>query len=149
MFKRINFKGETIVEVLIAVSVAGATIAAAYVSSSHSIAMIKVAKEREDAVGVAKTQIELIGASNNRQNGLAPSGLPFCMHLDTNNNPVPISTTDPSKICSPYDSSNYYEKFNVIITQSPPGEPNYIINVSWTSFTGNRSSVEMYYVRNQ
>lgn len=149
MLKRINFKGETIVEVLIAVSIAGAAIAAAYVSSSHSISMIKVAKEREDAVGVAKTQIELIGASNNRQGGLAPSGLPFCMHLDSNNNPVPISINDPSNICHPYDSTNYYEKFSVIITQVSSSAPNYVVDVKWTSFTGNPSSVEMYYVRKQ
>src|SRR5262245_14367511 len=53
-------RGDTIVEVLIAIAVAGVVLAGAYVTSNRSLAATRAAQERSNALKLAEAQMEKI-----------------------------------------------------------------------------------------
>ena len=61
-----NNKGETIVEVLISLALIGVTITAAYVSVVTTFHNIQYSQQKQDAVSLAKSQIEQIAASSTK-----------------------------------------------------------------------------------
>ena len=61
-----NNKGETIVEVLISLALIGVTITAAYVSIVTTFHNIQYSQQKQDAVSIAKSQIEQIAASSTK-----------------------------------------------------------------------------------
>ncbi len=87
MIKRIINRGDTIVEVLIAIVVVSTILTGAYVLSNKSIKGTRSAKEHTVALKYAENQIErLRGAFNTTPPTTIPTA-GFCMD-ETTNNPV-------------------------------------------------------------
>jgi type II secretory pathway pseudopilin PulG len=83
--KRFSFKGDTIIEVIIGIALLGVTIAAAYISTTHSLREGTDAGNRNRAVGFAQQQIEVLVQSfmNNTVSQYTGSpDQPFCVHTD-------------------------------------------------------------------
>jgi hypothetical protein len=119
-----NNKGETIVEVLISLALIGVTITAAYVSVVTTFHNIQYSQQKQDAVSLAKSQIEQIAASSTK------STVPSCYPMD--------SYTD----CT-YDYAPY---FVIAITPSPSA-PDYKITVKWKTPSNSNAVVTMYYTK--
>lgn len=62
LFNREN--GDTIIEVLIALSIIGLVVAGAYATANSSTRLVRQSQERSDAVKVAETQLEMIRSIN-------------------------------------------------------------------------------------
>jgi len=122
-----NNKGETIVEVLISLALIGVTITAAYVSVVTTFHNIQYSQQKQDAVSLAKSQIEKIAASSTKSTVPSSSS---CYPMD--------SYTD----CK-YDNAPY---FVIAITQSPSA-PDYKITITWKTPSNSNAVVTMYYTK--
>lgn len=98
--KRLNQKGDTIVEVLICLAIFGAMLASAFALTNRNQATSQTAQERSAAVKVADGQLERLRAyTDNNKLPPTPEFNYFCMKEDgtpfklSNTNPVPECTT--------------------------------------------------------
>jgi Tfp pilus assembly protein PilV len=121
-----NNKGETIVEVLISLALIGVTITAAYVSVVTTFHNIQYSQQKQDAVSLAKSQIEQIAASST--NSTVPTN---CYVMD--------SYTGCTYVYAPY--------FVIAITKPSPSAPDYKISVTWKTPSNSNAVVTMYYTK--
>jgi len=121
-----NNKGETIVEVLISLALIGVTITAAYVSVVTTFHNIQYSQQKQDAVSLAKSQIEQIAASSTKStvptNCYAPNSYTYCT----------------------YDDAPY---FVIAITKPSSSVPDYKITVTWKTPSNSNAAVTMYYTK--
>lgn len=142
-------RGDTIVEVLIAVAVVSFLLAGAYSLSSRSVKTLTDAQERGQALGVASAQIEYLRAAN------AFPATSDCF------NPAGVAVTASGANCN-YNSagqngctaatSSYcYDVQITPVTSSGGGSSvasistTYKIAVTWDSLLGNNSNVSLFY----
>jgi Tfp pilus assembly protein PilV len=121
-----NNKGETIVEVLISLALIGVTITAAYVSVVTTFHNIQYSQQKQDAVSLAKSQIEQIAASSTKST--VPTN---CYAMD--------SYTDCTYVYAPY--------FVIAITKPSSSVPDYKITVTWKTPSNSNAAVTMYYTK--
>lgn len=86
--KYLGSRGDTIVEVLIAIAVVSGVLGGAYVSASRSLNGSRQSQERGEALKLAEGQLERIKAATTSATTMTA---PFCM--DSNNNPVAASNS--------------------------------------------------------
>ena len=120
-----NNKGETIVEVIISLALIGVTITAAYVSIVTTFHNIQYSQQKQDAVSIAKSQIEQIAASSTK------STVPTCFDAMD-------SYTNCTSSSAPY--------FVIAITPSS-SVPDYKITVTWKTPSNSNAAVTMYYTK--
>jgi type II secretory pathway pseudopilin PulG len=121
-----NNKGETIVEVLISLALIGVTITAAYVSIVTTFHNIQYSQQKQDAVSLAKSQIEQIAASSTK------STVPTtCYEMDSYSN------------CT----SSSAPHFVIAITKLYSNDPDYKITVTWKTPSNSNAAVTMYYTK--
>lgn len=139
-----NNRGDTIIEVLIAVVILTLIITGAYVTSNDSLKNIIDAQERIQALGVAQSQTETLraeassasvfGGGNNAQYLNSSNGSSFCFNS--------LNSFQDFKSAPAYPdprSCTYNNKFTVQIsglgqTQNPSTNTyGFQINVSWPS----------------
>lgn len=111
-----NQRGDTIVEVLIAIAIISLTLAGAYTSTNRSANMSRTAQERGEALKWAETQIEQIKATSTDLSG--KDSFCFDSNLTLKQGSDGCLTTNPV----PYKA---------IITQSTPGS--FKVLVTWDS----------------
>lgn len=137
---KINSRGETIVEVLISMALIAVTITAAYVSGVNTMHQIQSAKEKQDAVSIARQQIELL-ASYSSATIISPG---TC--LSYSNNKITNSTTAD---CNAFNIGSVLGKVEIKNIANINGSSvpiTYQIKVSWVGSSGS-SNVTMYYIR--
>jgi len=126
-------RGDTIVEVLIAIGIISLILVSAYAITAKNTAALQRNQERTEAQHLVEGQIEALRA----QNGLTASG--DCFN----------GTTEVS-ICNNFTRSGSGATYTVTVT-GPLGHPAtgvYTIKAVWTSLnskTNNDSNVTMYY----
>jgi Tfp pilus assembly protein PilV len=138
--------GDTIVEVMAAITIIGLALATAYALSNRSYRTGQTTVERTQALALAQGQVEFL--KNLNLNGEIASFVqqsvasgPFCFNDDTGT-AVNASATD--SYCKPYADGLY----NVAITYSgsagtPPGV--FTVNVTWDKLGGGQNQLEVYY----
>ena len=127
---RLSNSGETIVEVLICVALIAITITATYVSGVDTMHKIQSAKEKQNAVSLARKQIELIASDTAKPT----SGT--CLLLS--------SGAIATGTCNTTIESIKYNISDTIMSSAPANT--YKIDISWNGSTG-RNDVSMYYIR--
>lgn len=166
----VNRKGDTIVEVMIAIVLLGAAIGSAFAIAGNSQLQTQANHEYNQAHLLANQQAELILNSfrevftgtqlNESDYRTAPfydafPGTPFCMQTDmTQLYTAPSVFTDSmtdTYLTAPADCIITYggAEYNVAITTEPSGAPEpeyFFIKVTWESLTGSDiDSVELRY----
>ncbi len=91
-------KGDTIVEVLLAIAVISSVLGGAYVSASQSLNATRRSQERAEALQLAQGQMERVKASSKNSTSPIYTTASFC--IDTANTFLPIP---PNPVCQ--DSS--------------------------------------------
>ena len=135
---RLSNSGETIVEVLICVALIAITITATYVSGVDTMHKIQSAKEKQNAVSLARKQIELIASDTDTA---TTSGT--CLLLSS----VAISEgTSGTNDCNTTIESIEYNISDTKMSSPPAPANTYKIDISWNGSTG-RNDVSMYYIR--
>jgi prepilin-type N-terminal cleavage/methylation domain-containing protein len=77
-----NQRGDTIVEVLVALTVIGMVLAGAYTTASRSLALTRISQERAEATKVAEGQVEAVKAAIATAGAIPPAvatGAQFCI----------------------------------------------------------------------
>jgi type II secretory pathway pseudopilin PulG len=124
-----NSKGDTIVEVLIAIVVVSLVMAGAYVLSNNSAKAIRTAQERGEALKLAESQAEQIKIAVDAGTVLPAS---FCFEgglQQPSTNPLCIQTNG-----IPYQRSI-----------AKIGSNNYVVKVQWDALAGDKNTVELDY----
>ncbi len=134
--KILKERGDTIVEVLIAIAIVSLTLTGAYTSVNRSSNATRTAQERGEALKWAETQVEQIKASKDDLASAAYTNFCFDMSLQ-------LKTTLP---CVNNAAGVPYE---ARIKQNPAGSGNFSVSVSWDSLDSgvNRNTVELDYAK--
>lgn len=131
-------RGDTIVEVLIAIAISSSVLGGAYAIVNRTTKSQQQSIEHTTALKLAESQLELL--RNNAQNSIAPSIFdtttpsPFCMNPST---ATPVAVTNPA--CLQSISSTYTTEH---ITRS--GDT-FTVRVEWDGINGRRDRVELAY----
>ena len=132
-----NQQGDTIVEVLIAITVISMVLVAAYVTTSRNVNAMTDTQEHSEALQLAQTQIEFL------HNTTTP---PTDGHCFDNNGQLQAAggSPDPCVQNSSGSPTSTPPQFNVNITNDHP--PTYQVTVTWDSLThGAKNNVTLYY----
>lgn len=116
-YNKINMRGDTIVEVLIAIAVVSLVLAGSYASTRRSANATRTAQEQGEALKFAESQVEQIKAA-----------------LESS----PAGTIPP-------DSTQGSIPYTVKTTITPLGSNNYNVIVTWPGLSGITNSVELDY----
>jgi Tfp pilus assembly protein PilV len=136
-------KGDTIVEVLIAIAVITSVLGGAFVMTNRSLQNTRTAQERVNAVKLAESQVELLKdvvATN--PDSIFGAGTPasYCI---TSTGTVLSSTNASCKMDASGTATTAEPAYNLAITRSGN---TFTVNTSWTSIRGGgNNSVQMKY----
>lgn len=149
---RTRQRGDTIVEVLIAIAVISSVLGTAYAITNRSVQTNQSSAEHTVATKVAETQIELLKSFTQSGNSV-PSNR-FCMYIDTVTNQLAAQTITaaPPHPDNCFRDSNANlsvlgdKRYQVAINRDVSGtESLFTVNVDWDGPTGQRDAISMAY----
>lgn len=130
-------RGDTIVEVLIAIAVASLILVGAYVSTRQSLTTVQDTQEHSEALQLAQTQIEFLHSTHHAP----PAGGCFYQDGSYNHNAADAD-------CTVDATGTKGDKYAMAITSgtSADGLVTYTIKASWDSLRqSGRDNVTLYY----
>ena len=133
-------RGDTIVEVLIAVGIISLVLTGAYTTTHKNLVATRSSQEHSEGLKLLQGQIEAARSSGVLApgSGSIPS-VPFCINTSTLQ---VVIYTAASPICNPPSASNAY---NYKITISPPSAGVYNLAASWAALGGGTNTVNLWY----
>jgi prepilin-type N-terminal cleavage/methylation domain-containing protein len=149
VIKKYTQRGDTIVEVLVAIAVLTVILTGAYITARRGQDANQASQERSTAVGIIQTQIEGLKALITKGTPGVPSAGAFCVNTaQTGFTPI---TTDPfsqslAATTFPFDNDcgNVINIYNVALEPLPSSTTTYQIMVRWDRFNGGRDQIIMY-----
>lgn len=140
-------RGDTIVEVLIALAVLTTILVGAYVTATRSANTNRASQERSEATKVAESQIERLKGLLAGSPVVVPIPGNFCIN-EASNTIENISTpSDPfaQNASVPFSGScgNINTRYNIAIKTENPNT--YRFKVQWDRIGGGRDQINMYY----
>lgn len=135
--RSLNHRGDTIVEVLIAVSIVSFILVTAYATSTRAMGSIREGQERQEALSLAQSQIELL-----RQNKGIDTDAKGCF----DGSQTPAGHGDPG--CSfRADGSSSCPQGNVCYYVDTTRDSGgiYTVKISWDGLTGPQNSLSLWY----
>lgn len=136
MFSRKNQKGDTIVEVLISIAVLAIVLGTAYVTTSRSLQTGTNASNRNQALGYAQSQLEIIKSAGNSGSGSIDQyeiSSPFC--IDTATGDVIVDLSNCAIGANSYRNEIIYDGSSKV----------YTITTKWESADGGEDQLVLYY----
>jgi prepilin-type N-terminal cleavage/methylation domain-containing protein len=143
-------RGDTIVEVMIAMAVASVVLAGAYALTNRNLSITQSTNERSQALQLVQKQIELMRAASANWVASHPPSLPFTLGgncLDDSANPSNSCNVSPgtSNVDASADCSSYCYKVDISTETGVPGATVYQVQVTWPSQDGTTSSISVDY----
>jgi type II secretory pathway pseudopilin PulG len=135
---RKNQVGDTIVEVLIAISVVSFVLVAAYIAANRNTRITQDVQERGQALQLATTQVEFLHSiSLAGKNCFDTTGTPVGTAAD--NTPCMVKANGSK------NTTHVQPEFTIAITNTSATQ--YQVQVTWTSLVrnGSQNSVSLYY----
>lgn len=157
--KRLKLRqnGDTIIEVLVALSIIAMVLGASYALASRSMKAYRSAQERTEASSIAQSLIEVAKiyatADHPSMRPATTADLCFSRNIADIKPPPPTPATAPVSFTAdpnnPTCNQGFY-RFHVLVTRLPVGplgveEYEYQAFVDWESPTGGRDQVVMRY----
>lgn len=151
---RFGSRGDTIIEVMVALTIIGAVVSAAYVLASRNLTATQQSQERGEAVKVAEGQIEKlksVAAANPALSTTTTNG--FCVLDDLTIDNL-SATPDPASQSVDNDPLTGYDKCLTgtgnryhyeIIFSDPSGVGTFNIYVRWFRLGGGKDEVHLTY----
>lgn len=148
---KLNNRGDTIVEVLLAIAVVSSVIGASFVSANRSLKGTQASQERAEALKLAEGQVEYLQNLNSTasENIFDTTNTLFCVlegnRVNFSGNTLPALDADDFSIypteCQNYESSRY----NLSISYDPDSQDTFTIRSRWEGPTGNDEEVRLIY----
>jgi type II secretory pathway pseudopilin PulG len=129
--KKLNIKGDTIVEVLIALAVLSAVLGGAYLSANRSLSSNRDSQERGEALKLAEGQIEQL-KSLAKANPALLSTLPAVFCIDSANSVQPPTGMAPVPALNSASDTLATPNYNLGCIQKPSGV-SYYMSISGSS----------------
>jgi prepilin-type N-terminal cleavage/methylation domain-containing protein len=139
-------RGDTIVEVLIAITIVGLILGGAYVTSHNSLSATQDAQEHANALQLAQGQIELLrsGALSNSQVFTTP--VPFCITPSgTIKTTVLTCTVNSSGAVGSVLAANIYKVQVISRTGSGTGPYTFTTQSTWPGLQNKTDQVQLVY----
>lgn len=137
----LNNKGDTIVEVLLAIAVVGAAMSAAFVSANQSLNGTRLSQERTEAIKIAQGQVDSLYAAAkdpSKSSAVFNSGMSsFYFNVSGGDplQPIPGSTT--------YGPTGDTNRYTLRIIRNPSNPNEFKSLVTWKS-SGFQTNAEAY-----
>lgn len=142
-FKKLTERGDTIVEVLISISVISLILGGAYVLTNRSLQGTRAAQERLNGIKLVETQLEQIknlAATNADAIFSSSTPEPFCIN---NSGQVIAAATAGCKVGTDGNPTTSEPVFNMSISRS---DNTFTVKAVWNSvIQGKQDNVEMKY----
>jgi len=127
-------RGDTIIEVLIAMAIASLVLIGAYASTNHNVRGIQDTQEHSQALQLVQTQVEYLGSHKSITGG-------HCFDTDGT-----ATNTCNFKADGTTDSSHTQPEYNLsIVNNTPLCVNSYQVSADWTSVTGLAANVTVCY----
>jgi prepilin-type N-terminal cleavage/methylation domain-containing protein len=137
-------RGDTIVEVLIAIAVISSVLGGAYTITNKNVKNSQHAQEQSRAAKIAETQIEQL-KSYIASGSLPSAGTNFCFPSTASATPTQFGTAALPAADAVYDPACRIETKYMTGIKQQPASDNYTVYISWDGPSGNRSQVSMAY----
>jgi len=118
-------RGDTLIEVMVALSVVGISLAAGIGLANEAARTGRSAQERTEALKVAESQVERAKAFLATNNTVTTGVTPFCM----NGAGAPVDTSDPA--CDTVDGFGGDGLYTLSAQEIPAGSGSYQFDVTW------------------
>jgi Tfp pilus assembly protein PilV len=131
-----NQRGDTIVEVLISITVISLILGGAYVTTNKSLLATRTAQERSNALKLAESQVEqLKGAIANPATAatIYSGGSPFCVYANAGTLNVVAASNANCIVSTAGVATTLEPKFNLSIVRSGN---DFTIKNTWNNLTG-------------
>lgn len=138
LFKDRRQSGDTIVEVMIAIAVVSTILVTAYATTNKNVISTQDAQEHSQALQLVQSQVELLRSN--------PAGVGiFCYYIDSVTH-ITASYLSTNAKCS-VDGSGQPTVQEPVYNLSVSGSAAtvYQVNAAWTSASGTKANVTMYY----
>lgn len=133
MHLSIKSRGDTMVEVLIAIAVVALVLGGAYVTTNRSLQATRAAEERAVALKLAESQIERVkGLLAADPGSVTGATSPFCVS-SASNLPVPASDADCA-VGANGDPSSAEPVYHLSIAK--PTANDFVLTVQWFNVSG-------------
>lgn len=131
---KLKQRGDTIVEVMIALAILGSAISIAYVTASRSLTNTRQAQEAAVGTTIAQTQLEQLrskaSTSIPTDDIYQAAGTKFCIDINGTNR----VTTDLTKCEFTFDDNGAV--YNVVILHEETQNNKFTIKVTWPNVSG-------------
>jgi prepilin-type N-terminal cleavage/methylation domain-containing protein len=143
---KLHQRGDTIVEVLIAITIISLILGGAYVTSNDSLDATQDSQEHANALQLAQAQVELLRTMATTGSPVFTTATPFCI---TNNGTVKTTvaacTVDSAGGVSAVPSENIYLVQIVNRTGSLTGPYTFTAQTSWPGLQNKTDHVQLIY----
>ncbi len=131
--QKLSSKGDTIVEVLIAIAIVSVVLAGAFAATRRSANATRTAQEQGEALKLAESQVELIKGAASSGNPNVISTNDFCIIAAT-------ASLSPTNNCVTNNGIDY----TTVVTHVA-GTKDFVTKVTWDGLSGVTNSVELDY----
>lgn len=130
-----NQRGDTIVEVLIGAAILSLALMTSYALSSISLHNGIAANQRQEALALAQSQVDLLAYQKNNDTSFASdyqkNGSHFCINQDTTRSPATGSLTTTDLLCDGYNGTVY----NIGVSYASSNQT-FTITATWNDSRG-------------
>jgi type II secretory pathway pseudopilin PulG len=133
-----NYRGDTIIEVIVVLAVLGLAVSISYATANRSLLDARQSQETSQAAELVQSQLEVLrtlSAAGNPQNIYQP-GLPYCMAASVIYRWSNANTPDPN-------CTNINNLYTVSIQAPPPIGGTFTITASWDDVEGQGTDTSM------
>lgn len=141
-YKQRSMRGDTILEVLIAIAVVSSILGSVFVLANRTTQNSRQAQEHQEALKYASSQIELLNEYMRQSGGNRPTSSSFCMQ-QTVLQPYEYTGAAPTQ-CQ-YDTGSYKYSFKISYDAT---NKVYIVTVMWPGATGGNDTISLAYRAN-
>jgi Tfp pilus assembly protein PilV len=143
---RLHQCGDTIVEVLIAITIVSLILGGAYVTSHNSLDATEDAQEHASALQLAQAQIELLRAMATTGNSIFTTSTPFCIETNgTVKTTVASCTVDSAGVVSGVAAQNIYLVQVISRSGSGAGPYTFTAQGTWPGLENKTDEVQLMY----
>ncbi len=137
---KLGSRGDTIVEVLIAVAIVGVVLTGAYASARRSLNGVRASQERAEALKIAEGQLEMLkyyAATAPTPTYPAPS---FCLYVSG----LTVTTVTSADVTH-CKNQNPGARYNIAIAKDTPTTDVFTIAITWPQINGGTGQLSIGY----
>jgi prepilin-type N-terminal cleavage/methylation domain-containing protein len=148
MYRSLQMRGDTIIEVLISIAVIGLVLGGAYATANRSSRELLDAQQHDVAVVLAESQLEQLDSATAAQLTTVNTSSPAACYNDTG---TLSSTADYATDCVGYNKTTYPENFTIAITQLSAAAgvtkplATYQVKITWAGLSATSDTVQMFF----